>query len=71
MLGIEVLFQVGDKILKVDSIITIGVLEALANVELQQAWQLDNSYEQTFSPLPIVFQDLIPVIKGKQSYLIR
>jgi hypothetical protein len=31
------------------------------NVELQQAWQLDSSDEKTFSPLQIVFQDLIPV----------
>jgi hypothetical protein len=36
------------------------------DVELQQAWQLDSLDEQTFSPLPIIFQDLIPVAEGDQ-----
>jgi hypothetical protein len=66
---IEVLFQSGDKILKVEA---FGLSSRLVcwklwqNVELQQAWQLDSSYAQTFSPLPIIFQDLIPVTEGDQ-----
>jgi len=28
--------------------------------------QLDSSNEQTFSPLPIVFQDFVPIIEGMQ-----
>jgi len=48
------------------SIITIGVLEALVKFEFQQSWQLDSSNEQTLSPLPIAFQDLVPIIEGMQ-----
>jgi len=36
------------------------------DVEFQQLWQLDSLDEQTFSPLPIVFQDLVPITKGEQ-----
>jgi len=32
--------------------------------QLQQAWKIDSSDEQTFSPLPIISQDLIPVAQG-------
>ncbi len=66
---IEVLFQLGDKILRVEA---LGLSSKLVcwrlwkNVELQQTWQLDSLNEQTFSPLPIVFQDLIQVTKGNQ-----
>ncbi len=67
--GIEVLFQSSDEILRVEA---LGLSSKLVywrlwqNVELQQTWQLDSSNEQTFSPLPIVFQDLIQVAKGNQ-----
>ncbi len=65
---IEVLLQVGDKILKVEvsSLSSRLVCWTLwQNVEFQQSWQLDNSNEQTFSPLLIVFQDLVPMIEGE------
>ncbi len=66
---IEVLFQSGDKILKVEALGPSSKLvcwRLWQNVELQETWQLDNSNEQTFSPLPIVFQDLIQVAKGNR-----
>ncbi len=70
MHGIEVLFQAGDRILKVEA---LGLSSQLVcwrlwqNVEFQQSWQLNNSNEQTLSPLSIFFQDLIPIAKGKQQ----
>jgi hypothetical protein len=64
------LFQVGDKIPKVE---TLGLSSRLVcwrlwqNVEFQQSWQLNISDEQTFSPLQKKIQDLILVAKGKQQ----
>ncbi len=63
------LFQASDKILRVEA---SGLSSRLVcwrfwqNVEFQQSWQLDNSNEQTFSPLPIVFQDIVPITEGEQ-----
>jgi len=42
-------------------------LRLLQNVEFQQSWQLENLDEQTFSPLPIAFQDLVPIAEGVQQ----
>jgi hypothetical protein len=66
---IEVLFQSGDKILGVETSCLSSRLvcwRLCQNVELQQAWQLHSSNEQTFSPLPIVVQNFIPIAKGDQ-----
>jgi hypothetical protein len=69
MFGIEVLFQVGDMIIRIKA---SGLSSRLVcwklwqNVEFQQSWQLDSLDEQTFSPLPIVFQDLVPIVEGEQ-----
>jgi len=67
---IKVLFQLGDRVLRVEA---FGLSSRLVcwrlwqNVKLQHAWQLHSSNEQTFSPLPINFQDLIPVAKVDQQ----
>jgi hypothetical protein len=67
---IENLFQAGNMIVRVEASSLSSQLvcwRLWQNVELQQAWQLDSSDEQIFSPLPIVFQNLIPVAKGEQQ----
>ncbi len=70
MLGIEVLFQVDDKILRIEA---SGLPSQLVcwrfwqNVKFQQSWQLDNLDEQAFSPLPICFQDLVLITKGEHQ----
>ncbi len=67
--GIEVLFQANDKILRIEA---LGLSSRLVcwklwqNVEFQQSWNLNSPDEQTFSPLPTVFQDLVPIIEGMQ-----
>ncbi len=69
ILKIEVLFQARVKIFKVEA---LGLSSRLVcwrlwqNVEFQQSWHLDSSNEQTFSPLLITFQDLVPIVKGVQ-----
>jgi hypothetical protein len=66
---IEILFQSDDMILGVEASSLSSRLVCwrfCQNFELQQAWQLDSSDEQTFSPLPINFQDLILVVEGDQ-----
>ncbi len=63
MFEIEVLFQAGDRIIKVEGLMCWKLWQ---NVEFQQAWQLDSLDEKTFSPLPKKFKDLIPVTKEEQ-----
>jgi len=63
-LKIEVLFQTCDKIFKIEA---LGLSSRLVcwklwqNVEFQQSWHLESSNEQTFSPLLITFQNLVPI----------
>jgi hypothetical protein len=64
------LFQIGDKLFKVEtSRLTSRILSwrlcEYNNRWLQ--WQLDNSNEQTFSLLQIAFQDLVPIVEGEQQ----
>jgi hypothetical protein len=64
--GIEVLFQIGDKIFRIEASNLSPQLvcwRLWQNVEFQQSQHLDNSNEQTFSPFPITFQDVVPIIK--------
>jgi hypothetical protein len=70
ILGIETLFQVVDKLLRVEA---LGLTSCILSWKLCEKndfrlrWQLESSDEQTFSLLPIAFQDLAFVVEGEHQ----
>jgi hypothetical protein len=63
-MGIEMLFQVADKLLRVE---TSRLTSCILNWRLCEDinHQLNNLDEQTFSLLLIAFQDLVLVVEGE------